>query len=145
MTHVLIWCSVLVCNRKVSKWVYLEAQNWCLSLVVCPLWNKTVQTNEVYAVTCKRDHGCSIIMQTSCLQLRLVMFWLTYQSCWTMHSETFFPLVFVFLPFGVFSCHHSLTHKHTETFQWLMLWKNFFFSDNLSTIGACNIVNISCL
>lgn len=120
--------------------MYLEAQNWSLSLVVCPLWNKTVQTNEVYAVTCKRDHGCSIIMQTSCLQLRLVMFWLTYQSCWTMHSETFFPLVFVFITFWVcFFCHHSLTQTHWNISVTDAVKEFFFSSDNLSTIGAFNI------
>lgn len=43
------------------------------------------------------------------------------------------------LPFGVFFLVITVLRKHIETFQWLMLWKNFFFSDNSSTIGVFNI------
>lgn len=107
-----------------------------------------LQTNEVYAATCKRDQGFSIIVHNSCLQLRLVVFWLTYQSCWTMHSETFYPLLFVVITFSVF-CFVLFflflsSHGLNQT-DWSFSVTNalkYFFCDDLSTIGAFSILKV---
>ncbi len=130
----------MFCTRVTEKSVrgmYLEEQNWCLSLAVCPFWNKTAQTKWVCAVTCKRDHGSPIITQTSRLQQRLVMFWQTFQSCWRMHSETFFPPCVCLHYRSFFLSSQSYANTLGGKNQWLLLWKKtfFFLSDKLSTIG----------
>lgn len=71
-------------------------------------------------MTCSRDHGRSIIMQPSRLQLRLVMFWQKFQSRWRMHCEKVFPLVFVFITFDL-SCHRYLVQIHWEKIASLLL------------------------
>lgn len=110
--------------------IYWEAQNWCLAIVVCPFWHKTVLTNELYGLTCKRDHGCSIIMPTwpTATSGHVVTdrsWWMMHSWCICLHYLRFFLVIIV---------------KHTETSQWL---KDFFFVLFCFFLTTCQQLELS--
>lgn len=123
-----------VCNRGQKKWRIRRGKTDVSDMLLPTRSIQTLQTNEVYAVTCKQDNGSSITVQNSCLQLRLPMFWLTFQRCWAMHSETFHPPVCpLCLQFP--SCEPNqtnwqmlVTHAPEECFAWQLVNRGIFSS-----------------
>lgn len=118
MKCVFIWCSVLVCNIKASRKMYLEA--------------RTVQTNEVYAVACKRSlfHNYADLLPAAVSG----HVWIGIPKLLNDAQWEFFPSCVCLIIFH-YSCHHSLMQTLC---QWLMLWKFFF-------LATCQQLGVSLL
>lgn len=84
---------VLATERPGNKWLFWDGKTDVGDMLLPPLSKQTLQTNEAFAATCKKDNDFSVTVQSSRTKLRLLVFWVTFRRCWAMHSETFHPPV----------------------------------------------------